>query len=155
VVQIVFAPNFALEVDLDPALASSPDIPLDIDQFWQALSVLWYQPSAELGGVAGIFVPTDLKNVPPHLQQFWQALRPTFLTILDQHPTLVGRRQGRYSHPPDDVNMLSQFGARMLELDPTTKKPQWQLFNAEHAQGYAVWVLRQFFSFCTGPGFSI
>jgi hypothetical protein len=66
-VYVLFSPNYGLEVNLEPELAYSPDIPPDIDQFWTAFSILWFNPVADIGGIAAGIIPTDLKNVPPHL----------------------------------------------------------------------------------------
>jgi hypothetical protein len=156
-VHIVFAPNFRLEVDLPPELASNPELPENIAQFWPALELVAFSQQPHIDeGVGASHVPAKLLNVTPNIQAFWVALRPIMMQIIDQHPTLVGKRGSRYGRVPDEPTLISQFGSSMLKLDPETGQPRWQSFKAERDQSYAVWVLREFFVHCTGgPGFPI
>ena len=158
-VYLLFSPNYGLEVDLSLGLAYGTDTPPHIDEFWRALpQVAFSQQPAVDGGFSAINLPADLLDVGPDIQAFWQALRPTIVTILAEHPTLVRKRGSPYGKVPTDPAILAQFGHWMNEKDPGAEAPRWrQLFDArpDREQSYAVWVLKQFFDYCTGPGMSI
>src|ERR1700732_1103610 len=69
-----------------------------------------------IGGIAAGIIPTDLKNVPPHLNEFWHALRPTLITIADTHPALGSARHFGL------IGAVSIYHARMSRfLRPKTE----------------------------------
>jgi hypothetical protein len=128
-VYLLFSPNYGLEVDLPLELAYGTDVPKDIDQFWRAMDLISFSPQPQIDeGIAAVRLPDTLLDVPPEIQEFWLALRPTIVTILREHPTLVGRRQGP-GRPPLDIQIVGRFCSRMTDKDPKTGLPRWQLFD--------------------------
>jgi hypothetical protein len=138
-VLIVFAPNFRREVDLPPELTSNPELPENIEQFWPALSLvaLSQQPHVDEAFSAS-HVPAELISVASNIQAFWFALRPIMMQLIDQHPTLVGKRGSRYGRVPNEPALISRFGSSMLALDPETGQPRWQSFKAERDGSFAI-----------------
>lgn len=143
-------------MDLSAELASNPEVPENIAQFWPALELVAFSQQPHLDeAFKASHVPAELLNVAPNIQAFWVALRPIMMQLIDQHPTFVGRRGSRYGRVPDEPTLISQFGSSMRKLDPETGQPRWQSFKAARNGSYAIWVLKEFFNFLTGPGFPI
>jgi hypothetical protein len=160
VVYLLFSPNYGLEVDLSIELAVDTATPENIEQFWYALNYVNLSQNPAVEGLPAVRLPARLLNVPPEIQEFWLALRPAMVTIMKEHPTLVGKREGYGPRSPPllaDHQIVYGFSIVMDKIDPETGLPRWQSFERRRNKedSYAIWVLREFFDYCTGPGFAI